>query len=188
MVLNPRTIVFIVICFLQLSVPGLMIGKREAALMMGAPYRFSTAPVDPHDPFRGRYVALRFEENSAKSAGLAIKHGRKVFVSIVQGDDGFAKLGNVSLERPEQGDYVKARAGYSAGDGMVRVELPFDRYYMNERRAPEAERAYFESNRRGSEKKTYALVKILDGMAVTEGLYIDGLHVLEYLEKNGKSR
>lgn len=181
--LTPRMIVFIVLCFLQICVPGLMIGRREATLRMGTAYRFKTAPVDPHDPFRGRYVALRFEENSAKAEEAAVKRGRKVFVSIFEGEDGFAKLGEVSLKPPEEGDYVKALAGYSSGEGMVRVELPFDRYYMNERKAPAAERAYFSSNRRGEDGNTYALVKVLDGMAVTEGLYIDGVPVLEYLQE-----
>lgn len=160
-----------------------MIGKREATLRAGVPYKFKTRPVDPHDPFRGRYVALRFDEGSAKLDGKEeIKRGAKLFVELHEDADGFAQLGMGSRTRPESGDYIKVRAKYTTGAQSVNVTLPFDRYYMNESRAPEAERAYWDANR-GTNRDTYALVKVLNGMAVTEALYIDGVHVLEYLDK-----
>lgn len=171
----------ITVCVLQLLIPASMIGKREAALRHGTAYRFKTRPVDPHDPFRGRYVALQFEENSVKLEGESVEQGRKLFAEVYEGEDGFAKLGKAGTDRPESGDYIKVRAIYRSG-GSLRVNLPFDRYYMNEKRAPEAERAYWGANR-GTNRNTFAVVKVLDGMAVTEGLYIDGVHVLEYLEK-----
>ena len=179
---SPKLVVLGVVCLLQLIIPASMIGKREAALRGGTPYKFKTAPVDPHDPFRGRYVALRFEERTAELDGQTIEQGRKVFVSLYEGDDGYAKLGKVNIDRPDEGDYIKVRAGYGSGGKTIHVELPFDRYYMNEKRAPEAERAYVSTNR-GTNRNTFALVKVMDGMAVTEGLYINGVHVREYLDE-----
>lgn len=178
---TPKTGILMAVCLLQLLIPASMIGKREATLRAGTPYRFKTRPVDPHDPFRGRYVALNFDEGSAEVDAEEIERGQKVFVEVYEGKDGFAKLGKASRNRPDSGDYIRMRANYSSGSTTVNVSLPFDRYYMNERRAPEAERAYWDANR-GTNRNTFALVKVLNGMAVTEGLYIDGKHVLDYLE------
>jgi len=184
---SPKLAVLCAICLLQLIVPASMIGKREAALRAGTAYKFKTAPVDPHDPFRGRYVALNFDERTGQLADGHIEQGKKIYVKVYEGDDGFAKLGRVSVAHPEEGDYIKVRAQYAAtGPADISVELPFNRYYMNEKKAPEAERAYF-ANSRGTNRNTFAIVKVLDGMAVTEGLYIDGIHVRDYLDaKDGK--
>jgi uncharacterized membrane-anchored protein len=176
--------ILVAVCLLQLLVPASMIGRREATLHSGTAYRFKTRPVDPYDAFRGKYVALRFEEEIATTDGSQIENGQRLFVEVSEGADGFAKLGMASRKRPEGASYIKVRANYSSGGNTINVELPFDRYYMNEKRAPEAERAYWDSNR-GTNRNTYAVVKVLNGMAVTEGLYIDGVHVKEYLEKEG---
>lgn len=182
---TPKIAVLGFLCLLQLAVPASMIGKREAALRTGAPYRFKTRPVDPHDPFRGRYVALQFEQDIAKLDCEQVERGQKLYVEVTAGDDGFARLGKASKSRPESGDYIKVRAKYETGGGTVNVTLPFDRYYMNESKASEAEAAYRVTNR-GTNRNTFALVKVLDGMAVTEGLYIDGVHVLDYLAEKGE--
>ena len=174
--------ILVAVCLLQVLVPASMIGRREATLHSGTAYRFKTRPVDPYDPFRGKYVALNFEEQSASTDGTEIKRGQRLFVEVAEGADGFAKLGKAGRKRPERGDYIRVRANYSIGGNTISVHLPFDRYYMNEKRAPEAERAYWESNR-ATNRNTYALVKVLDGMAVTEGLFIDGIHVQDYLQK-----
>lgn len=52
----------VVLAAAQLAVPASMIVQRETVLTQGRVYKFKTAPVDPVDAFRGRYVALRFEE------------------------------------------------------------------------------------------------------------------------------
>jgi len=56
-----RLIVFVLVAFAQLAVPGSLIWKREHTLRQGNVWKFRTAPVDPVDVFRGRYVALHFE-------------------------------------------------------------------------------------------------------------------------------
>ena len=65
-------------------------------------------------------------------------------------------------------------------EDTVTLQLPFDRYYMKESRAPEAERSY---NRRAQGEKAWVTVRIREGHAVLEELYIDGLPIREYLEQ-----
>src|SRR5205085_8475834 len=56
-----RLIVFVLVALAQLAAPGSLIWKRENTLRKGSVWKFRTAPVDPVDAFRGRYVALQFE-------------------------------------------------------------------------------------------------------------------------------
>ena len=76
--------------------------------------------------------------------------------------------------------------------GEVRLELPFDRYYMEETLAPEAERAYWDTIRRQRRREddagppppqTFVTVRVKDGHAVLEELYIDDRPVREYLKR-----
>ncbi len=50
---------FFCVALLQIYTPVSMIIARESTLKEGVLFRFKTAPVDPYDAFRGRYVALR---------------------------------------------------------------------------------------------------------------------------------
>lgn len=61
---TPRLLVLL--CVIQLAVPAFMIVRREHALSMGRAFKFRTAPVDPYDAYRGRYVALNFEAATVK--------------------------------------------------------------------------------------------------------------------------
>ena len=60
--------------------------------------------------------------------------------------------------------------------------MPFDRYYMEETKAPTAEHTYREHNRRGQTNQTaYAVVRIRDGDAVLEDLCINDKPIRQYL-------
>ena len=48
----------------HLYVPAKMIFNKEAVLAQGKDYRFKTAPIDPYDPFRGKYIDLYYEANA----------------------------------------------------------------------------------------------------------------------------
>jgi hypothetical protein len=64
----------------------------------------------------------------------------------------------------------------------ISVDLPFNRYYMDEFEAPRAEASY----RAGSGKEdseTYITVRIKSGYGVIEGLYIDNRHIREYINE-----
>ena len=60
------------------------------------------------------------------------------------------------------------------------LELPFDRYYMQESLAPEAESAYAERLR---DERAWVTVRLHDGHAVLEELWIDDLPIREYLAR-----
>lgn len=173
--------IFAVVALAQLAVPGWMIAQREIVLDRGTAYKFRTAPIDPYDPFRGRYVWLNFEETSVRYTGEGIlTHGRPFYVTIETGADGYARLVAADLHPPASGDYLQVESHWIEGT-MLHVTLPFDRYYMNEKAAPAAEIAVRE-NSRLQNRNAYVTVRVLNGQAVLEGLFVDGVSIEEFLK------
>ena len=182
-----RLLLLALVLLAQWAICGGMIGSRQLTLAEGHAYRFRTAPVDPYDPFQGRYVQLELDENPvAKPAELVLDRGQAVYVGVVaRADDGFARFDRLSLTPPATGDYIRATVQYASQDS-VRLELPFDRYYANEKLAPAIEQAYRAHSRR-AKRDASIVVKIRGGQAVLEELYIGGLPVREFLRQQAGS-
>jgi uncharacterized membrane-anchored protein len=168
---------FICLAVVQIAVPVWAIVQREIALNYGARFKFRTAPVDPYDAFRGRYVAIYPEESSAPAGGALVKRGDKVYAHIVEGKQGFAEFSEVTFERPAGNAFIRTRVSYVAhdADGAERVylELPIDRFYMEEKAAPAAEEAYRRYSAAG-ERDAFVVVRVNKGLAVIEDLYVGG--------------
>src|SRR6185503_880784 len=100
----PKTIIFpafILMVLVQLYVPVKMIFSNESLLEGGREFKFRTAPIDPNDPFRGKYITLSFKENSARVENAKDwNNGDQIFVSLTQDEEGFAKILEVSKEKP----------------------------------------------------------------------------------------
>ena len=98
-------------------------------------------------------------------------------------DEGFARVDEILLDPPDSGDYVTAVVAWnSSGQEEVPLRFPFDRYYLDEYKAPEAERAYWNSLQRATHP-TYITVRVRKGFGVIEGLFIDNTPLNEYLER-----
>lgn len=69
-------IVFGVLCLAQIGVVLFQIMSYEKILKEGESFYFKVLPLDPYDPFRGRYVTLRFE--NATKAPIAQGRVRKI--------------------------------------------------------------------------------------------------------------
>src|SRR5690606_28051754 len=86
----------------QLAVPVMMIQGKEAVLREGRPFKFRTAPVDPADVFRGRYVALRFDWQTVPLVDNATyDYGEKLFGLLDEDEKGFAKITALTPVEPE---------------------------------------------------------------------------------------
>ena len=174
-----------ILAIVQLAVPLSMINQREMALRDGVLYKFRTAPVDPADAFRGRYVALRIEdENVAVQTNSCFTRGQKVFAVLENDTNGFARVTSLSADRPAGNAAVPVTINYAYGTN-AHIQVPFDRYYLSESAAPRAESAYRSHSRRGN-RSTYVTVRVLDGFAVLEELYIDDVPIKDFLKKEGK--
>jgi uncharacterized membrane-anchored protein len=187
--MNKKTILilFAIVAVAQLAIPAKMVLERELTLSSGETFKFRTAPVDPYDAFRGRYVSLQTEverqaiplESKAK-----IKPGSRIYVTLSKDGQGFAKAESVGTEPPTEGSYVTAPLRSISG-GRARVDFPLDRYYLPEDLAPRAERAYFEHSR-GGKRDAYILVRVRSGEAVIEDLYVGGMPIRDFLDQHSR--
>lgn len=181
---------FILTCLAQLFIPAKMIMDQEDVLKTGTEFKFRTRPVDPNDPFRGKYVTLDFKDNRfiyREDSEIKFEGNENVFIEFTTDQDGFAKIAKVVKTKPTQPDYLETKVDYinpiNSGETELWVYYPFDRYYMEESKAQPAEDAYREANRDTSQI-TYALVSIKNGSAVLKDVVIDGKSIKDLVEEN----
>lgn len=174
-------IAFIAMALVQIYVPAKMIMDRELILKEGKSFLFKAAPIDPNDPFRGKYITLSYEINRIKVDPKDWVSGEPVYLLLATDAEDFANVLSVSKSPPaDTADYLLTTVDYLSSDELV-VDLPFDRFYMEESKAPGAERVYSQSLLDAS-KVTYALVKIRDGQAVLADVLIDGIPIREVVK------
>jgi uncharacterized membrane-anchored protein len=188
----------IVVAAAQLAIPATMIHRQETILRDGREYKFKTRPVDPADAFRGRYVWLGFEQDHAPWKGPSGsdeethgRHGQNAFATLAVDANGFAQVSAIAPSKPASGDFLKVQVsyrGWGTNVGDVWFSMPFDRYYMEESKAPEAERVYWQhQNRRTTTNHmTFAVVRVLDGRAALENVILDGRPIAEYVKEKSR--
>ena len=176
-------IAFALLVLAQLFVPFQMIFQKEKVLKDGIAVKFRTAPIDPNDPFRGKYIYLNYDDElTTHKTGQKWEAGIPVKVYLKIDEKGFAHIDKLSREKlsgEENHLYVDAQIyNYDNNKGIVHISYPFDRFYMEEHKAPEAEKTFREQNRE-KPVSTYAIIKVLDGDAVIEDVIAGGKSVTE---------
>lgn len=180
--------VFILVALVQLFVPAKMIWDKEDILDTGMEYKFKTAPIDPTDPLRGKYITLSYDESTVSVPSEEDwMTGDLIYVFFATGKDGFARIESVSKTRPtDNQSFVEAKVRFVIPGNpkkQLTIDYPFDRYYMEESKAHEAELMYRQAEQDTS-KVTYALVSIKDGEAVLKDVLIDGTSIREIVKAN----
>lgn len=177
-------ILFIMIAVAQIFVPAQMIFNKESIMNTGTAYKFKTQPVDPNDPYRGKYINLNFEQNSFVTTDSIWERKDKVYVYLETDSLGYAKVKGVSktllnLEK----DFIVSEVGwYNKRDRELNFNLPFNRYYMEETKAYDAEIAVRNNQRDSIQNNTYALVYIKNGEAVLNDVIINEISIKDYVE------
>lgn len=173
---NYSILFLLVIALVQLYIPAKMIWGYESIIQNGAAHKFKTAPIDPADPFRGRYIRLDFEATSTAIPDASIWDiNQEIFVQFRINAEGFSEIADITKSPPEQqADFVKAKVDYVIDDSIPKIfiEYPFTRYYMEESKAPYAEEVVFKAAT-DSNSVTYALVYIKNGTAVIKDVLIN---------------
>jgi uncharacterized membrane-anchored protein len=185
--MNPRLMLslFLAVSAIQVWIPIGQIRQHEDVLRTGRAYKFRTAPVDPYDAFRGKYVALNYANTTATiKPGENLSFRSPAYVTLSQGENGFAVFGELSTDPPPSGDYVRVEYLFLSNLGNAQFRLPFDRLFMEEGKAPKAEQAYWRyGNRRGQPvAQAYALVRLKNGRGVIEDLFINDQPVREFIK------
>ncbi len=193
-------IAFGLLCFIQLGVIGFQVMTYERILKEGEAFYFDILPLDPYDPFRGRYVTIRFNRNilSAPLVGDVknIERQGKAYAILEHSKEG-DKIKEIRLSRPQNGVFLEVEELYmgeiaeAVDQGkkkippLVYFSLPFDRFYMREDLAPKAENILRRSRSiEGEDERelsTKAKIKVLNGKGVIEDLTIDDQPITQYL-------
>jgi uncharacterized membrane-anchored protein len=174
----------------QLALPGWVLVDHERVLTEGEVFLFSTEPIDPRDPFRGEYVTLNFDAESGQWASpTASTEGEYVRSSAfaVLGTDtgGFARIERLTHERPSGSAFVEVQFMSFGSDGVSRVSLPFDRFYLEEGDGAATEQMLLPQWSNDSLVQplpSHAVVRILNGRAVIEDLVVGGRSIHEWLK------
>ena len=176
-----KTMAVVVVLF-QTTVPVAAIYQREMVLRHGEFFYFEAAPVDPYDPFSGKYVALGFKNNQVEVENPdKWKYQQKGFVPVQKDANGVVILGKMAAMKPMAGEFIPVKFTYYQPElKKAVVEFPFDRFYMDEFKAPKAERVYREQTQ--EKRNVYVAVRIWKGKPVIEDLFVDGKPIREYLK------
>lgn len=177
-------ILFIIVALVQAFIPVKMIYDSEITEKNGTVFKFKTAPIDPNDPFRGKYVRLNYEMNSFATLDSSWVFDDAIYITLTKDMEGFAAVENVSRTAPaDDKAYIAAKTtNYYAGN--VHFDIGYDRYYMEENKAPEAEQAYSKYSRDTLAKPAYALIAVRNGNAVLKDVIIDDMPIRDYVVRH----
>jgi hypothetical protein len=97
----------------------------------------------------------------------------KAYAEIRTNSDGFAEISNLSTDKQNlSGDYIEVKIRSRQKD-KVTINLPYNRYYMEESIAKPSE-DYVREIRRDSTVNVYGIINIKDGNGVLTEVMING--------------
>lgn len=184
---------FILVGFLamvasQLWMPASMILGREQVLRDGTAFHFKTQPIDPNDPFRGKYVQLSFELDHFDTSDTTWQQDETVYLELTIDSAGFAAVANVWRSAPPHHRYLRTTVSYLGSrddQPVLYFYLPFDRFYMEENKAQPAETAHQQAATDGA--TTYALVYVKDGEGVLREVFVGNRTLREVAAEHAAS-
>jgi hypothetical protein len=188
--MRPALAVFAVAAIAQWLLPLAGIWQHERIVARGTVVRIECVAPDPYDPLRGRYLAVRPAEGRVpKPEGMVGRDAVPVWATLVAGADGLSRIESLSLEPVSGPTVIRLVAKWSHWKGVpwpetVFIEWPFDRFYLNERLAPDADELVAERFRDG--KRTVAEVRLLDGRAVLTDILLDGVSIREVVKQQAE--
>lgn len=182
-------VLFALMVVAQLFVPFQMIFNAEETVSEGILFKLKTRPYDPKDPFRGNFIRLNFEIGTHTVADTsAWKKGEKVYVFLRSDRKGFGQIALLTRYRDEvnSDNYLEGtiRSIWISDEGaQLTIQYPFERFYMEESKAPVAESVYREAAR-DSSRNTFALVSVKSGTGILQDIMIDGISISVLAEQD----
>jgi uncharacterized membrane-anchored protein len=179
---------FALMVLAQWMVPVKMILDSEAVLTEGTVYKFKTQPIDPSDPFRGKYVTLTYEVSRVETDTLyQYESGEPVYALLSVDSAGFVRIESISPQQPEKlnSTVLQTTVGYASsynGRQSVQLNFSFDRFYVEESKAAATEQVYWDAQR-DSAQVAYAVVKVRNGQGIIENVMINDRPILEIVRE-----
>ncbi len=177
--MKTKKIIFAAFALIIVLIPLYLIFKSEDVLKNGHQHKLRLQGYDPMDPFRGKFLRIRFENSVRCETGM--KEGDLGFVLLEKDTSGFSHFSYVQKERPPHSDYVEAKI-IMVYEG--RAELDFDnlnKYFINEDQAGEAEEIIADFTRMAPDK-IHLNIRVLDGEARIEDIIVKSKKLLDYIK------
>ncbi|MCB0666511.1 MAG: GDYXXLXY domain-containing protein [Saprospiraceae bacterium] len=177
---------FIFLCLAQLYVSGGMILRNEAVIRTGEVINLRTAPIDPSDPLRGKYITLNFSDIYLTVPDASLwQYNDVAYLTFRIDTAGFHIPSQLSSTiPPASGTYlaVKIQSIINTQDEQaVYFDYPFDRFYLEESKAPQAEEKYREALTDPS-VVTYARIYVQEGKGVVDNVYIGERSIIDVFD------
>ncbi len=177
-------ILFALMCLAQWIVPAKMIYDSEHVISEGTLFKFKTQPIDPSDPFRGKYITLYFESNFIELTDVSPwRTGQEIFVTFTTDSAGFAIPENIFTTPPDAASFLRTKVDFiNDYEQQHRLEfkLPFSRFYLEESKASQAEQLYWQTQR-DSTQIAYGLVSIGKGPAVLHNVILNEKPIVDII-------
>lgn len=174
-----QKLAFGLLALVILSVPIYLMLSSEAILEDGYRHKLRLEGRDPFDPLRGKFLRLNFDNDAACES---CPQGSEIFVTLAKDEDGFSYFDKGANEKPDHSDYFKTKVLHSFED-IVTIETDnLSKYFINEDKAKKAEDVLFDYQRNHPDD-IYLAIRVLDGEARLEDIFIEEVPLLEFLEK-----
>ncbi|MBC7747545.1 MAG: GDYXXLXY domain-containing protein [Methylotenera sp.] len=127
-------LIFILVVIAQFYVPLQMVFNQEDIMKTGTEFKFQTAPIDPYDPLRGKYITFFFKKREITvQNNIKWRSSETVFATLITYKNGFAKISSISKIKPKNSEsYIKTKISLGYMNSKIIIDFPFNRYYMNE--------------------------------------------------------
>lgn len=179
--MKSKKIIFAIFALIIFAVPAYIIFGSEDILENGHLHKLQLRGYDPFDPFRGKYLRLAYDDMI--SCNESLEEGDVAYVTLEKDSLGFSHFSYADAVKPEHDDYIEAELLY-VGDGMARIKIDnLTKYFINESKAYEAE-LILQNFRRDRPEDLYVAVRVLDGEARLEDIFVEETPLLEYLESH----
>lgn len=183
---NQKIIFFVAIAAL-IALPLYFIMRSENMLAeKGNIYRFRpTRLIDPGDVLRGNYLVIDFPRFvNYKSSGKPGR-GKEIYVVVERDSAGYAYFDYATDETPAASNYftTKTLGDRIRGEDRIWLDIPFDKYFINEENAMLAEKLYEIEIRNMQTSNMYIEVAINDGESLLKDIYVDSIPLNQFLNK-----
>ena len=177
--MKTKKIIFAAFALIVLLIPMYLIFQSEDVLTNGHQHKLRLQGYDPLDPFRGKFLRLRFENNIPCDADLAI--GDNGYVLLEKDSIGYSHFSFVQKTRPSHSDYIEAKVTMVYGG---KADMDFDnlnKFFINEGVAEEAETIMADFTQMAPDK-IYMTIRVLDGEVRIEDIIVKAKTLLKYIE------
>ena len=103
-------IFFVLMVLAQLFVPLRMIFSSEKIINSERNFKFKTVPRDPVDPFRGKYITLRFEVEQIgypiDTVSIHKDYSRPLYAYLKEDQKGYCQIDTIVINQKNDKDFL----------------------------------------------------------------------------------